>query len=135
MTHAPDLQLVLRDFGFVSVRNVLPVVEKRAYPIGTHHPDGVFLAYGPGVEKGKLLGRRHITDVAATLLYSLGLDVPSDFEGKVAESMFTREQLDKQPVVLGAGTLSDRAVGATETMAEDEKEQILAQLQMLGYME
>ena len=135
MTNAPDLQLVLRDFGFVSVRNVLPVVEKRAYPIGTHHPDGVFLAYGPGVEKGKLLGRRHITDVAATLLYSLGLDVPSDFEGKVAEAMFTREQLDKQPVVLGASTQSDRAIGATETMAEDEKEQILAQLQMLGYME
>jgi hypothetical protein len=37
--------------------------------------------------------------------------------------------------VLGAPTLTDRSSGATETMADDEKEQILAQLQMLGYME
>ena len=46
---------------------------------GTHHPDGVFIAYGPGVAPGKTIGRRRIMDVGATLLYSLGLPVPSDF--------------------------------------------------------
>jgi len=54
MMDAPDLLLVLRDFGFVSVKNKLPVVEKREYPIGTHHPDGIFIGFGPGVESGKL---------------------------------------------------------------------------------
>lgn len=132
---APDLLLVLRDFGFVSVKNVHPVVEKRNYPIGTHHPDGVFFAVGPGIESGKLLGRRHITDVAATLLYSLGLPVPSDFEGAVPASMFTAEFKDRQPIVAGAPTLGGSGDVQSEAMSEDEKAKIMEQLQMLGYME
>jgi predicted AlkP superfamily phosphohydrolase/phosphomutase len=135
MGDAPDLQLVLRDFGFVSVRNVLPVVEKRHYPIGTHHPDGVFMAYGPGIEKGKMLGRRHITDVASTLLYSLGLTVPSDFEGVVPPAMFTGEHKAVHPIVIGDATRSTGQEVKTDAMADDEKQKIMEQLQMLGYME
>lgn len=134
MGDAPDLQLVLRDFGFVSVRNVLPVVEKRHYPIGTHHPDGVFMAYGPGVEKGKMLGKRHITDVSSTLLYSLDLDVPSDFEGVVPPAMFTAAHKEAHPIRIGAATVAGHA-GQTDAMSDDEKAKIMEQLQMLGYME
>jgi predicted AlkP superfamily phosphohydrolase/phosphomutase len=134
MGDAPDLQLVLRDFGFVSVRNILPVVEERNYIVGTHHPEGVFMAYGPGIEAGKMLGRRHITDVASTLLYSLGLPVPSDFEGVVPPNMFTAEHKAAHPIAIGAATKGSTA-GAGEAMDEDEKAQILDQLQMLGYME
>jgi predicted AlkP superfamily phosphohydrolase/phosphomutase len=135
MKEAPDLLLVLRDFGFVSVKNVLPVVEKRNYPIGTHHPDGVFLAYGPGIESGKMLGRRHITDVASTILYSLGLDVPSDFEGVVPPAMFTADHKAAHPIKIGAPTVRNQQDGVIEAMDEDEKKQIMEQLQMLGYME
>jgi predicted AlkP superfamily phosphohydrolase/phosphomutase len=135
MKQAPDLQLVLRDFGFVSVKNILPIIEKRNYPIGTHHPDGVFLAYGPGIEAGKMLGRRHITDVASTLLYSLGLDVPSDFEGVVPPAMFTAEHKAAHPIKIGAPTVRSLQDGVIEAMDEDEKKQIMEQLQMLGYME
>jgi len=135
MGDAPDLQLVLRDFGFVSVRNILPIVEKRNYVVGTHHPDGVFLAYGPGIEAGKMLGKRHITDVASTMLYSLGLPVPSDFEGVVPPGMFTAERKVTHPIVIGAPTKGGINKDMTEAMDEDEKKQILEQLQMLGYME
>lgn len=135
MKDAPDLLLVLRDFGFVSVKNIQPIVEKRNYPIGTHHPDGVFIAYGPGISEGKLLGRRHITDVAATLLYSLGLDVPSDFEGVVPPAMFTDAHKSVHPITIGEATKGNRADATAETMEDDEKQQIMEQLQMLGYME
>jgi predicted AlkP superfamily phosphohydrolase/phosphomutase len=135
MNDAPDLQLVLRDFGFVSVRNILPIVQERNYIVGTHHPEGVFLAYGPGIEAGKLLGRRHITDVASTLLYSLGLEVPADFEGVVPPAMFTAEHKTAHPITIGAATKSSGNASLTEAMDEDEKNQILDQLQMLGYME
>src|SRR6185369_10768290 len=131
MKDAPDLLMVLRDFGFVSVKNVLPVVEKRHYPIGTHHPDGVFLAYGPGIEAGKMLGRRHITDVAATLLYSLGLEVPSDFEGVVPPAMFTAEHKTAHPVVIGAATQTGSKDVHADAMGDDEKQKIMEQLQML----
>ena len=135
MHDAPDLQLVLRDFGFVSVKNVLPVVQKRNYVVGTHHPDGVFLAYGPGIEAGKMLGRRHITDVAATLLYSLGLEVPSDFEGVVPPAMFSAEHKAAHPIVIGAATRRGARDDGAQAMDDDEKKQIMEQLQMLGYME
>lgn len=136
MTDAPDLQLTLRDFGFVSVKNKQPAVEKREYAVGTHHPDGVFMAYGPGIEAGKLLGRRNITDVPATLLYSLGLEVPSDFEGQVPANMFTAAHKGAHPIVIGGATQggSGKNIQA-DSMADDEKQKIMEQLQMLGYME
>lgn len=134
MKDAPDLLLVLRDFGFVSIKNKEPIIEKRKEVAGTHHPDGVFFAYGPGIKKGEIIDIRNITDVGATLLYSLGLDVPCDFEGQVPESIFTEQHLAKKPVVIGAETNSQVRVDESENMSEDEKDKLMAQLKMLGYM-
>lgn len=137
MADAPDLLLELRDYGFVSVRNAQPIVQPREHPAGTHHPDGIFLAGGRGIRKGIEIPRRNIVDIASTLLYSVGLDVPADLEGAVPEACFTPEQLSAQPVRIGALTLPvGEAPQAQEAAATDEdKEKILAQLQMLGYME
>ncbi len=135
MMDAPDLLLVLRDCGFVSIKNRLPVVEPRPEPAGTHHPDGVFIGYGPGVAQGKQIGRRKIMDVGATLLHSLGLPVPSDFEGQVPDAMFTAEHKALRPVVIGEPTTGTRKDLAADAMSEEEKGMIMAQLQMLGYME
>ena len=110
-------------------------MEARAQVAGTHHPDGVFLAYGPGISRGAKVARRKIADVAATLLYSVGLDVPADFEGVVPKAMFTTEHLHEHPVVEGAPTTGASTGSQTAGMAPEEKEQIMAQLQMLGYME
>ncbi len=46
---APDLTLVLRDFGFVSTLRSDVLVRPRSEVAGTHQPDGVFLAKGPGI--------------------------------------------------------------------------------------
>lgn len=135
MLDAPDLLLVLRDFGFVSIKNKHPVVEPRGVVAGTHHPDGIFIAYGSGIKQGVEVEGRNIVDVGATMLYSLGLAVPQDFEGKVPESMFTEQYLKKNPVVIGAATRSGIKDDKSESMAEAEKDKIMAQLQMLGYME
>jgi predicted AlkP superfamily phosphohydrolase/phosphomutase len=135
MEDAPDLLLVLRDFGFVSIKNKEPIIERRKDIAGTHHPDGVFLAYGPGIKRGETADRKNITDVGATLLYSLGLEVPGDFEGQVPESIFTEEHLAKKPVVIGASTNFRATNDGSDNMAEDEKNKLIAQLQMLGYME
>lgn len=138
LLEAPDLTLVLRDYGFVSINNVLPPVEPRKSPQGTHHPDGIFLAGGKGIKGGFEAERHNVADVPATLLYSLGLEIPSDLEGLVAKSFFTDECLESKPVVTGATTASDRAPevdNQSGNITEDEKDKILAQLQMLGYLE
>ncbi len=135
MSEAPDLLLVLRDCGFVSIKNIEPVLEPRSELAGTHHPDGIFLAGGKGIKKGEKLDRRNIVDVASMLMYSLGLDVPSDFEGEAPAEMFTPEQLQQQPIKIGAATIKSIASDEGESMVEEEKDKLMAQLQMLGYME
>jgi len=132
MGDAPDLLLTLRDHGFVSTKDELPVVQKLGHPIGTHHPDGIFIAYGPGIKQGVEIERRNIVDVASTLLYSVGLPVPSDFEGEVPTEVFTEEYLQANPVEIGAETLPP-VNSSTKDMSAEEKEALLAQLSALGY--
>lgn len=135
MADAPDLLLVLRDSGFVSIKNKLPVVERRPEIAGTHHPEGVLFAYGPGIRRGELIDKHNIADVGALLLYSLGLEVPADFEGRVPAAVFTDGHLAAKPVITGGSTAGRTAPGEQERMAEAEKDKVMAQLQMLGYME
>ena len=135
MEDAPDLLLVLRDFGFVSIKDNEKIIEQREELAGTHHPEGVFFACGPGIKQGKIVDRLNIVDVGATLLYSLGLEVPLDFEGRVPESIFTEQHLAKEPVVIGALSAFQTIDDDSETISEDEKNQLIAQLKMLGYME
>jgi predicted AlkP superfamily phosphohydrolase/phosphomutase len=137
MGDAPDLTLVLRDYGFVSVRNVAPVMVPRPMVLGTHHPDGIFIAAGPGIENTRE-GIMSIMDVAAILLHSLGLTVPENFEGSVPDSLHTVESLMQRPVLSGPPTLDltgTAPVHAEEPIPEQEREKILEQLKALGYLE
>jgi predicted AlkP superfamily phosphohydrolase/phosphomutase len=135
MKEAADITLVLRDCGFVSIRNREPAVVDRDRPAGTHHPDGIFIAYGNGVAANGITPRRKIVDVTSTLLYSVGLPVPQDLEGNVPVNFFTPEWQQKHPVMVGAATTSPGGRRDGEDMDDEEKQQIIEQLQMLGYME
>lgn len=133
---APDLTLVLADNGFVSIRNVSPPVGQRPRPVGTHHPDGVFLAAGPGIRAGESGDLFPITDIAATLLHSLDLPIPENFDGQVATAVFTATWLQEHPIRQGPPTLPiHQGEISAEAMPDSDKEKILAQLAMLGYLE
>jgi len=135
MEDAPDLLMVLRDRGFVSIKNIQPALEPRSEPAGTHHPDGIFLAGGKGIKQGVELDRRNIVDLASMMIYSLGLEIPADFEGEAPAAMFTDEQLQQQPIKIGAETKASLSSDKGDGMVEEEKDKLMAQLQMLGYME
>ncbi|RMD69056.1 MAG: hypothetical protein D6819_07945 [Gammaproteobacteria bacterium] len=130
MDKAPDLTLVLRDHGFVSIRDLTPAVISRPHPAGTHHPEGIFIAWGKGIrrQRGEPFS---IVDVAPTLLYSLGLPIPEDFQGRVA-SCFSPEFQAAHPPQKGPAT-QWQAVEATPS--QEDKQKILDQLAMLGYLE
>jgi len=136
MTEAADLTLVLRDYGFVSIKPEPPIVEQRIPSAGTHHPDGIFLSGGKGIHCGKKGASRNIVDIAATLLYSLGLSIPQDFEGQVPNELFTASHLGSHPVTVGAPTLTvESGEVSAASMDEKDKTKIMEQLRMLGYME
>src|SRR5690606_6510427 len=76
----PDLSIVLRDNGVVSILRSDRIVERRTDPVGTHHPDGVFLARGPGLRPGPA-GALSIVDVAPLLLYGTDVPIPVEMTG------------------------------------------------------
>lgn len=136
MADAPDLTITLNDYGFVSVRDRTPVVAPRAYPAGTHHPDGILVASGPGIarEHGRELVQ--LIDIPSILLYSLGLPVPEDFEGTVPGQLFTSATWAKRPLQKGpAARPVDRNADGETGPSEAEREKILEQMRALGYLE
>lgn len=156
MGEAPDLTLILADCGFVSVRNRAPVMVRRPVPLGTHHPDGIFIAAGPGIAAGRRGERLSILDVPVVFLYSQGEAIPVDFEGRLPADLFTPAHLAREAPRLGPPAATALATATTATTAasahvggvagsggaaedddmdEGEKQHILDQLRALGYLE
>ncbi|HEY0385472.1 MAG TPA: alkaline phosphatase family protein [Pyrinomonadaceae bacterium] len=138
---APDLTLVLEDYGFLSVLNADAVIKSRPEIAGTHQPWGVCMAGGAGIASGRSLDDAQIIDVAPTLLHSLGLPVPADMEGRVLTECYEEGALKELPVTYSEANSSperavERAPAAPATAAEDvERERVLAGLKALGYIE
>ncbi|MEL7349361.1 MAG: alkaline phosphatase family protein, partial [Pseudomonadota bacterium] len=138
MEQAPDLTLILADHGFVSVRNREPTVVTRPVPLGTHHPDGIFVMTGPGVVNRQ--GTRYqIQDTTAILAHSLGLEIPAEFEGRVPPTLYDPDWRAENPVRIATAAAAATGAGvvssASEEASEAQKAEMLAQLRLLGYIE
>ncbi len=138
---APDLTLVLFDHGFFSVLDAEPMIWQRPEVAGTHAPEGIFAACGPGIPRGQQLPQQSILDIAATLLYSLGLPIPEDFESQVITDAFEANTLAAQPIESGPATVTPGDTSketdddATAEEEADSEEKILERLRALGYVE
>jgi hypothetical protein len=137
MDLAPDLTLDLHDGGFVSILPSDSVLMPRAEPTGTHHPDGIFIAGGPGIRQGATLPTLSIVDVAPTVLYTLGLPVPEDLEGRVPAEAFEPASLQAKPIRRESRTQPPEPLTAPTAAAPDEagEAELLKRLRALGYVE
>ena len=111
---------------------------------GTHRPEGVFVASGPGIGAAGGGGltlpdgwEAHIADCAPTILAALGLRVPGDMQGRVLTEIFR-----KPPTVEAETDLQstvDRADGRDaaegEVYSDDELQKVTERLADLGYLE
>ena len=134
MEKAPDLTLVMVDSGFLSLKKAEEALEPLDPPIGTHHPDGIFVACGQGIQEGVELAPLRIVDVAAILLHHAGVSVPADFNGKVPEGLYTAEAWASNPAQIGEATKVPSHLVSAE-MSEEEKALLMEQLAALGYAE
>jgi predicted AlkP superfamily phosphohydrolase/phosphomutase len=67
---------------------------------GRHRSTGIFVAAGPHIQRsgnGRIEGAR-IVDVAPTVLYSLGLPIPEDMDGRPLQEIFTDAYRAAHPV-------------------------------------
>jgi len=134
---APDLTLLLRDGGLVSILPSPAAVSKRPAVCGSHRPVGVFGARGPAIRPGVAAEELSILDVAPTVLYSLGLPLPEELQGRVPEEIYQDDYWKAHPVrkVVGKTAGGGPTVnGAIATEVEDE-ETVLERLRELGYIE
>jgi len=52
---------------------------------GSHKKEGIFLAWGKGIQKGKQLERASIMDITPTVCYSLGIPRTMEMDGSVLD--------------------------------------------------
>jgi len=139
MELAPDLTLALWDGGLVSILASDDVVKPRPEPSGTHRPEGVFMAAGPGVRQGVSLPHLSIMDVAPMVLHSLGLAIPGDMEGCVPTGAFEPPWLQACPVRATAPAKPSEPTAPQATVeivyTEEEEAELAARLRALGYIE
>lgn len=134
---APDLLLTLRDGGFVSIVNCDRPLKPRAEPVGTHRPEGILIARGCGLRSAITLDQLSILDVAPAVLYSLGLPIPENFEGRLPARLFEPSFLAAHPV--SSAPTADRAMAIAAGVSAESNSlaeaAILDRLKALGYIE
>ena len=149
---APDLTLVLQDGGLISILASEVAVRPRPQPSGAHRPEGIFIARGPALRSGVRLAPLSILDIAPLILYSLGLPIPGDLEGKVPIAALDPAVLQARPVEVAAppsvgGGLAPALVERLRSQPEpgldvedplqraEAETEILGRLRSLGYIE
>jgi len=134
----PDL-LVEPHAGYSITGAILPdeplfndVLSGNDFHIGKHHKDGVLIAHGFNVRKQDTI-RAHLTDLAPTLLYYLGLPVPANMEGKILKNLFNEEFkiLDHQENGVGYRKRLERKQA---NISKSDEDLITKRLKDLGYM-
>ena len=58
---------------------------------GAHQKDGVLYAYGGGIKQGFKAPNAEIYDLVPTVLRSMGLPLPGEFDGRVLHEIFEQQ--------------------------------------------
>jgi predicted AlkP superfamily phosphohydrolase/phosphomutase len=137
---APDLTLFpaeetdiffgLSDFGS---NNIIGTVYRYS---GMHRDHGLLIMHGKDMESGARIEGAVISDIAPTILYAMGIEVPRDMDGQVLKAAF--RNYDPGRLVFAEPSDNGRSAGRkqdvdTSYTKEDERE-IVERLRKLGYL-
>lgn len=104
---------------------------------GSHRPDGVFFANGPGFGRGVRLepGDAHLRDLCPTILHLAGLPVPGSLDGRVLTEALDYDFLRSRPVRESeADHPAGEDGGAASPYSPEEEEVIAERLRSMGYL-
>jgi len=140
---APDLIICWKDYSFYTSNTpgresgdcfgAYQNIDASDYlHIGTHRLDGVFMALGPVIKKSKSLEGARIIDIAPTILYALGEEVPEDMDGRVLTDIFEGSFVKDRPVSVGKA--SGFSAGEVTEYSDEDSKDIEERLKGLGYL-
>ncbi len=105
---------------------------------GVHSRDGIFIARGPHIKHNSEASAPLIVyDVAPFILYTLGLPVPEDMDGRVPEELFDSEHVKSNPMIRETGVAAENQSAPqahAPAYTEEEEELIKRRLEDLGYL-
>ena len=111
-----------------------PLVPRDPTYTGTHSPEGIFVASGPGLSAGEKTGELHLRDFAPTILAALGLPVPGYMDGCVIKKAFEDGFFgDDEPRYTDDQVVPDMSKDESGTYNEEESEAVQQRLRDLGY--
>lgn len=140
LADAPDLIIIWHDYGYwgrARYDQSTPELFETDFhwdfgvlPIsGTHRPEGILMARGPGIAAGKTITGAKLIDLAPTILAFLGMPVPRGLDGRVLESIFA---LDTLTITYDE---ADALEGGREfAFSAEEEAKIKQHLTDLGYL-
>jgi predicted AlkP superfamily phosphohydrolase/phosphomutase len=141
---APDLLIQWKDYAYTAQqdygegiksifqsRNKFEFSEKEHN--GSHRLDGIVMMHGKPIKSGTELKGSEIIDLAPTILYLMGIDIPEDMDGKVLTSALTRDFVDTHPISYKE-TVQGDILEPVSTYTHDEVQKIEGRLKDLGYL-
>lgn len=139
LERAPDLILLPAE-GYMVIDSLFNIYGKEVIKVhaseGTHRLEGVFIAFGQRyIRKGLKISNINITDIAPTILYLMGLPIPSDMDGKVVTSIFEESFLKSNPLVISDSETDRNSIEDKMVYTEDDEQQIISELKGLGYID
>jgi len=97
-------------------------------------PNGIFIAYGPGIHRGRWLAQASVLDIAPTILAAMGLPVAKDMDGKVLRGTFTDDFFNHSPISL-VDTYGPRQRRDSEQIDKEVDAELIKRLRSLGYIQ
>ncbi|MFN2293412.1 MAG: alkaline phosphatase family protein [Candidatus Promineifilaceae bacterium] len=134
----PDVILIFDPdyIGAESLAGSLFAEEHKPFRPGEHRQDGIFISAGPSVKSGGELNGLRLLDVPATILYMMGLSIPSFFDGRVLTEIFDPDFLAAHPVRIHDADRDQLLPDTSDSAYSDEEEMQLGdRLRGLGYLE
>jgi len=134
LSRMPDLILHTNRSKYVSFGHAdfgsNKVIEPSYGQTGHHMMEGILVLHGDGVAAGVEVESARIVDLAPTVLYAMGLPIPSDMDGRVLEEAFTSDYTQThEPIYTRVD--SSQSGRAEDYQGEDE-ERIVERLRGLG---
>lgn len=135
---APDIQFTTLDMSVQPRGKIIGeqiLVRPPDFSPALHRMNGIIIIEGEEIKKKFKIEGAHITDIAPTILYLLGLPVPNDMDGKVITSCIKEEYLKENPIQLSeykSSALKD--TDGEKIYTEQEKKQLEEALKGLGYI-
>jgi predicted AlkP superfamily phosphohydrolase/phosphomutase len=131
----PDLIIDPADnYTFTGFYKADPGLFHKVAAKGKHHQHGIVIAAGKHIKHLENI-KAHITDIAPTILYYLGLPIDGDVDGRVLEEIFTEQFLNQQPAQKVSHEKKEVGpANAPEVYSENDQQKIEERLKDLGYI-